>query len=109
MDTFSKLTPPNAIRIRVEIFTNEETNEFAHTPRPRSSHITNIDTDNRHVDDNDKRERETALVSEQIIINTSKIGHKQICSANKQLLVDPAMTSYGVLYDLIAKAFDLKK
>jgi len=109
MDTFSKLTPPNAIRIRVEIFTNEETNEYAHTPRPRSSHITDIDTDNRHVDDNDSRERETALVSEQIIINTSKMGHKHTCTANKQLLVDPAMTSYDVLYDLIAKAFDLKK
>ena len=51
MDTFSKLTPPNAIRIRVDIFTDEETNEFAHMPpRPRSSHITDIDTDNRVVD-----------------------------------------------------------
>ena len=62
MDTFSKLTPPNAIRIRVEIFTDEETNEFAHSPpRPRSSHITDIDTDNRVVDvvdDYDNRERE---------------------------------------------------
>jgi hypothetical protein len=61
MDAFSKLTPPNAIRIRVEIITDKETNEFVHRLRPRSSHITDISTDY------DSRERETALVSEQII------------------------------------------
>ena len=107
MDTFSKLQPPNAVHIKVDIVVQdkqEDKDEIKFIrPRPRSTHITEFNSFFQISNKNEDEEEEEEEKRSNFVSNKCKIW------SSKKLYVDPLMTSYDILYKLIVQAFDLKK
>ena len=111
MDNFSKLRPPDAIRIKVRVIT-------AYSPKSLNDGVTTSTCRNEASESSSpsfQRPRSMQISSTDLNaqLNTAHLltvanNTYQIVDA-KKLFVDPQMTSYEMLSGLIVQAFDIKQ
>lgn len=124
METFSKLRPPEAVRIKAKIveplaaLTSSTTSVSSQCPQQQQQQQSHPLVDNflsGNVDellkyDNDRRISSTSQVSS-MSSSSSQSGALQqtfrVCDV-KKFCVDPQITSFEVLSNLISQAFAIK-
>ena len=119
MDTFSKLRPPDAIRIKVKLISLEPTKSGSHDNQKNDFESSPVVLDkivaNTKLNELTSAQPPPTLTQTPNCTNTAnknldanaKLSFKVISA--KKLFVDPQMTSYDMLHNLIVHAFDIKQ